>query len=150
MTKRRVLFLCTGNSARSPMAEGWLRQLAGDDFDGFSAGTEPKAAVHPLAVKVMAEQDVDIAHQRPKSLRSFVGQPWDFIITVCDRARESCPVFPGDHQQIHWSFDDPAAATGTELERARVFRRVRDEILQRVRLFVTAQTRRVVESPSDR
>jgi arsenate reductase (thioredoxin) len=136
MAKQRVLFLCTGNSARSQMAEGWLRRLAGDDFDVFSAGTEPKEAVHPLAVLVMAEKDVEIAQQRPKSLQQYIGQPWDFIITVCDRANETCPIFPGDHERIHWSFEDPAAATGSELERRAVFRRVRDEILRRLRLFV--------------
>jgi arsenate reductase (thioredoxin) len=141
MAKRRVLILCTGNSARSQMAEGWLRELAGDDFEVFSAGTEPKESVHPLAVQVMADVGVNIAEQRPKSLQQYLGQPWDFIITVCDRANETCPIFPGDHERIHWSFEDPAAATGSDLERRAVFRRVRDEILQRIRLFVAVHTR---------
>ena len=123
------------------MAEGWLRELAGDDFEVFSAGTEPKESVHPLAVQVMADVGVNIAEQRPKSLQQYLGQPWDFIITVCDRANETCPIFPGDHERIHWSFEDPAAATGSDLERRAVFRRVRDEILQRIRLFVAVHTR---------
>ena len=142
--KRRVLFLCTGNSARSQMAEGWLRHLAGDQYDVYSAGTEPKGQVHPLAVWVMAEAEVDISAQRPKSLRSFVGKPWDFIITVCDRAKEQCPIFPRDHVQIHWSFDDPAAATGTADEQRLVFRRVSGEIRQRIQLFVQAQAHQSV------
>lgn len=143
MSKRRVLFLCTANSARSQMAEAWLRHLAGDHFEVYSAGTlpGPSPAVHPLAVAAMAECGVDLSAQQPKHLDAFVGQPWDFVITVCDRANESCPVFPGDHERIHWSFDDPAAADGTEEARWRAFRRVRDEILTRLRLFVSAQTR---------
>jgi arsenate reductase (thioredoxin) len=148
VAKRRVLFLCTGNSARSQMAEGWLRELAPEDFAVFSAGTEPKEVIHPLAVKVMADVGIDISQQRPKHLQPFVGQSWDFIITVCDRARESCPVFPEAHEQIHWSLDDPAAAIGTERERERVFRQVRDQILQRIRLFVMVQTRRTVTLPT--
>ena len=134
-----MLFLCTGNSARSQMAEGWLRHLAGAHCEVFSAGTDPKPAVHPLAVRVMARAGVDIAAQRPKDLRGFLGQRFDFIITVCDRARDACPTFPGDHEQIHWSFEDPAAAAGPEQER--VFRRVRNELLTRMRLFVAAQTK---------
>lgn len=140
-SKCRVLFLCTGNSARSQMAEAWLRHYAGDVFDVFSAGTEPRPEVHPLAVRTMADAGVDISGQRPKSLAPFVGQDFDFVITVCDRARDTCPTFPGDPEQIHWSFDDPAAAAGTEEERYGVFRRVRDELQHRVRLFVNAQVR---------
>jgi arsenate reductase len=123
------------------MAEGFLRHLAPDDFDVSSAGTEPRDAVHPLAVQVMAEEGIDITAQRPKSLRRFVGEPWDYIITVCDRARESCPVFPGRHEQIHWSFRDPADPGWAEEQRLLVFRGVRDEIATRIRLFVSAQTR---------
>jgi arsenate reductase len=141
MAKRRVLILCTGNSARSQMAEGWLRELAGDDFEVFSAGTEPKESVHPLAVQVMADVGVNIAEQQPKSLQQYLAQPWDFIITVCDRANEACPIFPGDHERIHSSIEDPTAAMGNDLERRAVFQRVRDEILQRIRLFVAVHTR---------
>jgi arsenate reductase len=140
-TKRRVLFLCTGNAARSQMAEGLLRARAGDHFDVFSAGTEPRATVHPLAVQAMAAVGVDISEQRPKHLQPFIGQDFDFVITVCDRARDACPTFPGDPQQIHWSFDDPAAVPGTEDERSLVFRRVRDEILHRIRFFINTQVR---------
>jgi len=136
-----VLFLCTGNSARSQMAEGWLRHDAAGAFDVESAGTAPRPAVHPLAVRVMADAGVDLAGQRPKSLVPFVGQHFDFVITVCDRARDACPTFPDDPVQIHWTFADPAAA-GTEAERAEVFRRIRDAIQYRVRLFVNAQIRR--------
>jgi arsenate reductase len=139
--KRRVLFLCTGNSARSQMAEAWLRRSAGDAFDVESAGTAPRPEVHPLAVRVMAHAGVDLAGQRPKPLAPFVGQRFDFVITVCDRARDACPVFPDDPEQIHWSFEDPAAAEGTEEERYAVFRRTRDAIQHRVRLFVNAQGR---------
>jgi arsenate reductase len=137
----RVLFLHTGNSARSQMAEGFLRAQAGEHFEVFSAGTAPRSEVHPLAVRVMAEAGVDIAAQAPKHLSQYVGQDFAFVITVCDRAREACPTFPGDPIQIHWSFDDPAAAVGTEEERHRVFRRVRDEIHNRIRLFVNAQVK---------
>ena len=139
--KRRVLFLCTGNSARSQMAEAWLRYLAGDYFEAHSAGTVPRGSVHSLAIQVMAEAGIDISAQRPKSFELFIDVPWDFIITVCDRAREQCPTFPGDFERIHWSFDDPDAATGNEVEQRTIFRCVRDEILQRLRLFVAVQTR---------
>jgi arsenate reductase (thioredoxin) len=138
--KRRVLFLCTGNSARSQMAEGLLRHLGGGHFESLSAGTAPKKEVHPLAVRAMAELGIDIGAQRPKDLARYLSEKFDFIITVCDRARDACPVFPGDHEQIHWSFEDPAATTGTEDERLQTFRRIRSEIQQRVRLFVGAQT----------
>ena len=143
--KKRVLFLCTGNSARSQIAEGWLRQRAGDQFEVFSAGTDPKSALHPLAIMVMAEIGVDITGQHPKSLESFVQEPWDLVITVCDRARESCPNFPRRVEQVHWSFQDPAGATGDEEHRLKVFRLVRDEITRRIDLFVAAQLKQVVE-----
>jgi arsenate reductase len=123
------------------MAEGWLRHLAGDVFVVESAGTEPRDRVHPLAIQVMAEAGVDISGAYPKMLDRFIGQPWDFVITVCDNANESCPVFPGPNERIHWSFSDPAAAEGSEEERLTVFRRVRDEILTRLRLFASAQAR---------
>lgn len=136
--KKRVLFLCTGNSARSQMAEGLLRHLAGDSYDVFSAGTHP-VGVNPLAVEVMKEIGIDISHHRSKSLSQFLNERFDFIITVCDRANETCPVFPGDVVRIHWSFDDPAAVQGGDEERLNVFRRVRHEIAGRLRLFVAAQ-----------
>jgi arsenate reductase len=135
--KRRVLFLCTGNSARSQIAEGTLRYLAGDEYEVFSAGTEPKG-MHPLAVQVMRESGIDISDQRSKSLDEYLRSPFDAVITVCDRANEQCPVFPGNGERIHWSFDDPAAAESTEEQRLAVFRRVRDEIARSIQGFVTA------------
>jgi arsenate reductase len=135
--KKKVLMLCTGNSARSQMAEGLLRHLAGDRFEVHSAGTHP-VGVNPLAVEAMRELDIDISHHTSKSVDQFLTESFDFVITVCDRAKESCPLFPGQAERIHWSFDDPAAVQGSQEERLRAFRRVRDELLARFRLFVTA------------
>lgn len=134
-TTPRVLFLCTGNSCRSQMAEGFLRHLAGDRFEAVSAGTDP-VGLNPGAVQVMAEVGIDISHQRSKGVREFLGRPFIFLITVCDQANERCPIFPGVVNRLHWSFDDPASAEGTEAERLAVLRRVRDEIAQSVRRFV--------------
>lgn len=135
--RKRVLFLCNHNSARSQMAEGLLRSLAGDRFDVFSAGTE-KTRVHPLAIEAMRELGIDISGQTSKTPDAFAGETFDYVITVCDSANESCPIFPGETQRIHWSFDDPSAATGSDEERLRVFRRVRDEIHARLRKFAAA------------
>jgi arsenate reductase len=137
--RRRVLFLCTHNSARSQMAEGWLRALAGDRFEVASDGTEARG-VHPLAVRALAESGVDIAGQASKRLDRFVRERWDYVITVCDAADEACPVFPGAAARRHWSFDDPSAATGTEAERLAVFRRVRDEIRARLESWLGGGT----------
>ena len=131
-----VLILCTGNSARSQMAEGLLRAQGGERFEAYSAGSEPAEAVNPLAIAVMDEAGISLHDGVPKHLSNFMEDPWDYVITVCDRARDACPVFPGDAERIHWGFDDPAAAVGTEEQRMRVFRRVRDEIGQRLRLFI--------------
>jgi arsenate reductase len=136
MNKTRVLFLCTGNSCRSHMAEGWLRHLAGDRYEALSAGAKPAGYVHPLAVKAMAEVGVDISQHRSKSIDEFNGQSLDVLITVCDNARESCPTFAGAKKMLHWSFDDPAHATGNDDEKFKVFRRVRDEIRQRITNFI--------------
>ena len=133
MTKR-VLILCTGNSARSQMAEGLLRELGGGRFEVESAGTRP-GGVRPEAVEAMREVGVDISSHRSKSVEEFAGQEFDYVITVCDNARESCPVFPGKTERIHWSFDDPAASEGTWDERLVAFRRVRDEIGERLRAW---------------
>jgi len=133
--KRRVLFLCVHNSARSQMAEGLLRARAGDSFDVHSAGNAA-TAVRPLAVRAMAELGIDIGGQRSKSVDEYAGQRFDYAITVCDDAKEACPYFPGAATQIHWRFDDPAAATGSEDERLAVFRRVRDEISEQIEGFV--------------
>lgn len=135
--KKRVLFLCTHNSARSQMAEGLLRNMAGDRFDVFSAGTE-ETRVHPLAIEAMREAGIDISHHRSKTLDAFKGENFDSVITVCDRANESCPIFPGATQRIHWSFEDPSAAAGTDEEKLRAFRTVRDAIQQRLRKFILA------------
>jgi arsenate reductase (thioredoxin) len=128
----RVLFLCTHNSARSQMAEGLLRAWGGDRFEAFSAGTEA-SVVRPLAIRAMAEIGIDITRHRSKALTEYLGQPFEMAITTCDEVREACPFFPGAGRQLHWSFDDPSAATGTEEERLAVFRRVRDEIGDRIR-----------------
>jgi len=134
MATRKVLFLCTGNSCRSQMAEGWLRHYASERAHVVSAGTKP-AGLNPAAVSVMREAGVDISGQRSKHLDELANQDFLFVITVCDAAREACPVFPGALYQLHWSFEDPAAAAGTEEERLAVFRRVRDEIREKVREF---------------
>ena len=137
-TKTRVLFLCTGNSCRSQMAEGALRELAGDRFKASSAGTTP-TRINPIAVRVMAEIAIDISAQRSKSVVEMMGEHFDYVVTVCDSARESCPVFPGGATKLHWSFDDPATAQGTEEEHLDVFRQVRDEIVSRIREFISAR-----------
>ncbi len=125
--KNRVLFLCTGNSCRSQMAEGWLRHLAGDRFEVLSAGTNP-VGVNPQAVEVMQEVEIDISHQQSKHVAEFQGRRLHYVITVCDHAQASCPTEPRGDVRLHWSFDDPAHAQGSVLERVEVFRRVRDEI----------------------
>lgn len=124
--KQRVLILCTGNSARSQMAEGWLRAHAGDRLEVFSAGSAPSGRVHPGAVQAMAEIGIDISGHSSKHLNQFLGQPFDYVLTVCDNAAEACPVFPGPGRRIHRNFTDPAAALPGE--QMAVFRRVRDEI----------------------
>jgi arsenate reductase len=135
--KQRVLILCTANSARSQMAEGLLRQLAGDRFEVFSAGSQP-SAVNPLAIAAMGERGIDIGRQRSKSVAEFLGQPFDYVITVCDNAAESCPVFPGPAERIHWSLPDPAATQGSDQERLAAFCRVRDDLDQRFRSWAAA------------
>ncbi len=125
--KKRALFVCTHNSSRSQMAEGLLRALRGDRWEAYSAGTEP-TEVHPAAVQAMAEIGIDIRNHHSKSLAAFTGIAFDEVVTVCDHARESCPVVPGGGAKRHQSFADPAAATGTGAEVLAVFRQVRDEI----------------------
>jgi arsenate reductase len=134
----RVLFLCTGNSARSQMAEAWLRELGGRHFEAHSAGTHPAPRINPLTERVMGGVSVSLAGQYPKTLDDIgaLDRVWDYVITTCDQANETCPVFPGDTERIHWGFEDPAAVEGTEEQRLRVFRRVRDEIKRRVQLFI--------------
>jgi arsenate reductase len=132
VTRARVLVLCTHNSARSQMAEGFLRALAGDRFEAASAGTEA-TRVHPLAIRAMDEVGIDLRGHASKTLDGFLAQRWDYVLTVCDRAAEACPVFPGPARRIHWSFEDPSAAGGEEPERLAAFRRVRDQIAERLR-----------------
>lgn len=138
MAKQRVLILCTGNSARSQMAEGLLRDIAGERFEVESAGTVA-SFVRPQAVAAMHEIGIDISGHRSKCLDEFLGQPFDYVITVCDNANQTCPIFPGPAKRIHWSLDDPAHAAGSEDEVAAVFRRIRDEIAARLRSFVSEQ-----------
>lgn len=135
--KKKVLILCTGNSARSQMAEGLLRHIAGDRFEVESAGTIA-SFVRPQAIAAMAEIGIDISNHRSKCLDEFLGTPFDYVITVCDNANESCPVFPGPAKRIHWSFDDPADAVGSSEEQLAVFRRVRDEIRERLAAFAAS------------
>ena len=123
------------------MAEGLLRHLAGDRFEVASAGVSP-TRVRPEAITVMRESGIDISQHRSKSVDEFTDQEFDYVITVCDNANEQCPVFPGNTERIHWSFDDPAAASGDEQARLAVFRRVRDEIQHRLRTFLAADERR--------
>jgi arsenate reductase len=131
MNKERVLFLCTHNSARSQMAEGLLRALGGPRFEVQSAGTE-KTSVHPLAIRVMGERGIDISGQTSKVYDDLVQDPWDYLITVCDAANEQCPFVPGVQTRLHWSFEDPSRATGTEEARLAAFRHVRDLIEARI------------------
>jgi arsenate reductase len=130
-----VLFVCTGNSARSIMAEALLRRKGGPDFEVASAGTEPRG-VNPLTLRVLEEAGVDARGARSKSVTEFLDKPWDYVVTVCDRARQSCPVFPGSHESLHWGYDDPDEAEGSEAERLDEFRRVMTLINERIGLFV--------------
>jgi arsenate reductase len=130
--KKRVLIVCTGNSCRSQMAEGWVRHELGERWEVASAGTYPAGEVAPLAVRAMGEVGVDISAARPKHWAPFLDQRWDLVVTVCDSARESCPLFPGATEQIHVSFPDPILAEGNEEERMAVYRQVRDDIHTRL------------------
>ncbi|SLM48861.1 Protein ArsC [Nitrospira japonica] len=136
--KPRILFLCTGNSARSQMAEALLTLIAGDHFDVASAGTHP-VGVHPMTVAVMKELGVERSGYRSKSVQEFIGQQFDYVITVCDRAKETCPIFPSASRLLHWSFDDPASVT--EAVRREAFVRVRDEIADRICRFCLQEMR---------
>ena len=137
MAKKRVLVLCTGNSCRSQMAEGFLRHLGGDRFEVFSAGIKP-TEVNPLAIKVMAEVGIDISSHRSKSAMEFIKQQFDYVITVCDNAKQTCPVFPGKYKKIHWDLEDPAEASGSEEDRLVVFRKIRDQIQHSISEFLAA------------
>ncbi|MFZ0960361.1 MAG: arsenate reductase ArsC [Terriglobia bacterium] len=133
----RVLILCTGNSARSQMAEGLLRNDGGAAFEVASAGTKP-SHVRPEAIAAMREIGIDISTHRSKSVDEFAGQAFDYVITVCDNAKESCPIFPAGTKRLHWSLEDPAAVQGSEEERLAAFRRVRDQLRSLLRQFAGA------------
>jgi arsenate reductase len=140
MDRVKVLFICTHNSARSQMAEGFLNRLGAGRFEARSAGTEP-GTLHPLAVQVMAEEGIDISGQHAKSIDAFLQERFDYAITVCDDANETCPVFPNARHRLHWSFPDPSRAKGTREKRLAVFRAIRDAIRARVEEFLTASVR---------
>jgi arsenate reductase len=131
----RVLFVCTGNSARSQIAEALLSDFGGADFEAFSAGTEPKG-VNPHAVRILDEIGIDWSGASSKSATDFIGQPFDYVVTVCDRARQTCPVFPGNHNTLHWGLDDPAEVDGPDEAKLEAFRRTRTEVATRLRPFV--------------
>jgi arsenate reductase len=134
--KKQVLFLCTGNSCRSQMAEGLVNHEMGDEWQAVSAGTEPAGYVHPLAIRVMAEVGIDISGQRSKPATEFRNEDLDLVVTVCDDAAENCPVWLGHGVKIHIGFQDPAKAQGSEEERLATFRRVRDEIRREMLLLL--------------
>ena len=145
---KRVLILCTGNSARSQMAEGILKHDGGDGFDVESAGVKP-SRVRPEAIQVMREIGIDISDHRSKSVDEFIGQGFDAVITVCDNAKETCPVFPGKTERIHRSFEDPPPpGVGSNEERLSIFRRVRDEIREWMKDFIAGQTAQTDEKSS--
>ena len=137
--RKRVLILCTGNSCRSQMATGWVNHLVGDRWEAHSAGTRPADRVHPLAVRAMAEVGVDISGGVPTRVEQYLDEAWDLVVTVCDSAKETCPLFPRPVEQIHISFPDPAEAAGSDEERIAVFRTVRDDI--RTRLIAELERR---------
>jgi arsenate reductase len=148
VTAKRVLFICTGNSARSQMAEGLLRSLGGKEYEVFSAGTYP-SLVRPQAIKVMSELGIDITGQYPKGLDQFVDREFDYVITVCDHAKESCPVFHGAKEMLHWSIEDPVNVWGTEEIQMQAFRKARDEIRNRIgRTFKLEQSARTASQSS--
>ena len=138
-TKPSILILCTGNSCRSHLAEGLLRAAAGDLLEVHSAGSKPSGYVHPLAIRAMQEIGIDISTHRSKSMNEFLTTPLETVITVCGKADQACPIFPGQVNRHHWPFDDPAHATGTEEEQLAVFRRVRNEIRQRLDAYVAGR-----------
>jgi arsenate reductase len=133
---KRILFLCTGNSCRSQMAEVIMNRLGRGRLEAFSAGSNAAGYVHPLAIKTLQDAKLPTEGLRSKSWDEYQGQPFDFVITVCDRAKESCPVWPGQPVTAHWGFEDPAAATGTDEQKERLFRKVFTEIQTRINLFL--------------
>lgn len=141
----RILFLCTHNSARSQMAEGLLRKIAGDQVQVFSAGSEP-TSIHPLAIKVMSQIGIDLTQHRSKHFKEFVGQHFDYVVTVCDRVREVCPIFPGDPEQIHWSFPDPVAVEGSLENQKKAFEDTANQLTTRIKYLLLMIERTQKES----
>ena len=137
--KKRVLILCTGDSCRSQMAESLWRQLGGDQWEAFSAGSKPTGCIHPLAVEAMAHIGIDITRQTSKHVDEFAKTAFDLVVTVCDGAKETCPTLPGAKQTLRWPFEDPAQASGAAAEKLAVFQRVRDEIRTRIAEYLGAQ-----------
>ena len=136
----RVLFVCTGNSARSLMGEALLRQHGGSQFEVYSAGTEPKG-INPLTERALDEAGIDHSWARSKSVNEYLGQSFDYVITVCDQARQACPVFPGVHETLHWGYEDPAAVEGSESQRLAAFRSTLTMMSGRIQSFITLALR---------
>ena len=134
--KKKILFLCTGNSCRSQMAEGFLNNLGRERFIAFSAGSKP-SSINPFAVRVMQEKGIDISNNKSEHLDKYLSDVFDYIITVCDNAKDSCPIFPGNHNKLHWDIEDPAEYAGTEEEILNFFRTIRDKIESNVREFIS-------------
>jgi arsenate reductase len=142
---KKVLFLCTGNSVRSQMAEGLLRALASGQWEVQSAGII-SSYVHPLAIQVMEEIGIDISHQTSKSMDQFISQRFDYVITLCDEAAQSCPTFWGQGKRYHWPFEDPAGAIGTIEKRIAVFRRIRDGIKRKIEEFLKVESSEIPDA----
>jgi arsenate reductase (thioredoxin) len=141
----RVLFVCTGNSCRSIMAEALLREHGGTGFEVHSAGTDPKG-LNPRTMRLLSDVGIDASWARSKSVNEFLGQSFDYVITVCDQARQVCPVFPGSHESLHWGYEDPAEATGTDEEVMAVYRGVFTQLGERIHQFIPLALRRRAES----
>lgn len=137
---KKVLILCTGNSCRSQMAEVMMNQLGRGRYEAVSAGAKPSGYVHPLAIQTLKNLNYPAEGLRSKSWDEFKGQVFDAVITVCDRAKESCPIWPGNPEVLHWSFEDPAEAEGTDAQKLAVFQKIADEIQQRIRVYLSAET----------
>jgi arsenate reductase len=148
--RKRILFLCTGNSCRSQIAEGLVNHYLGNKWQAYSAGTNPAGYVHPLAMQVMSELNIDISHQHSKSASEFRGKEFDTVVTVCDDAAENCPVWLGKGHTVHIGFEDPVRSTGSDEERLAVFRHVRDEIRQQMFNFLVNGTRGRIEESAVR
>jgi arsenate reductase len=144
MNKIRVLFLCTENACRSQMAEGYLRHLGAAQFEVFSAGIKP-TKVNSLTIKVMREVGIDVSSQKSKSVKEVMDKSFDYVITVCDSARQSCPVFPGNFKKIHWELEDPARAQGAEKEKLLIFREVRNQIKENIVRFINLAQSKIIK-----